>query len=241
MAEKRNKAARAVKKNPRQSQRAETEPHYLKGKPSPNRGKKFPVEVLTEDEVRALIGACSNRAPTGIRNRALIVVLWRAQLRVSEVLSLTPKDLDADVGTVRVLHGKGDKARLVGMDADAFTVIERWMDKRRELGINGRGTRPLFCTLKGDRMQWAYVDAMLKRKAAKAGIEKRIHAHGLRHSGAAEMRAEGMDIGIISKQLGHSSIATTARYLDHIAPHMVIEVMRKRSGWLSNGERSENP
>ena len=69
---------------------------------------------------------------------------------------------------------------------------------------------------------------MLPRLGRRAGIEKRVHAHGLRHTHAAEMRSEGLDIGIISKQLGHRSIATTARYLDHIAPYAVVEAVRRR-------------
>ena len=70
---------------------------------------------------------------------------------------------------------------------------------------------------------------MLPRLARRASIEKRVHPHGLRHTGAAELRAEGVDIGIISKQLGHTSIATTARYLDHVAPVTVIRAMRTRN------------
>ncbi len=75
----------------------------------------------------------------------------------------------------------------------------------------------------------AYVRVLLPRLARKADIEKRVHAHGLRHTHAAQLRAEGVDIGIISKQLGHRSIATTARYLDHIAPQQVIETIRQRT------------
>jgi len=74
----------------------------------------------------------------------------------------------------------------------------------------------------------AYVRVMLKRLAARAGIDKRVHAHGLRHTHAAQLRAEGVDIAIISRQLGHSSITTTARYLDYLAPRAVIETMRNR-------------
>ncbi len=70
--------------------------------------------------------------------------------------------------------------------------------------------------------------ALFKRLGEKAGIEKRVHPHGLRHTGAAEMRSEGMGIGIISKQPGHSSIATTARYLDHISPAAVVDAVRNR-------------
>ena len=70
---------------------------------------------------------------------------------------------------------------------------------------------------------------LIPRLARAAGIPKRVHAHGLRHTHAAELRAEGVDIGIISRQLGHRSIATTATYLDHIAPVAVTEAMRGRS------------
>jgi site-specific recombinase XerD len=77
-------------------------------------------------------------------------------------------------------------------------------------------------------MSDAYIRRLLKRLAAKAGIDKRVHAHGLRHTHAAQLRAEGIDIAIISRQLGHSSITTTARYLDHLAPRAVIETMRSR-------------
>ena len=173
------------------------------------------------------IRAASGRAPTGIRNRALIAVLYRGLLRVSEALALVPKDLDRPSGTFRVLHGKGDRSRTVAIDPAAFGLIERWLDVRAKLpGVHRRA--PLFCTLDGEPLRSAYVRALLPRLAKRAGIEKRVHPHGLRHSGAAELRGEGVDIGVISKQLGHGSIATTARYLDHIAPAQVIEAMQKR-------------
>ena len=112
------------------------------------------------------------------------------------------------------------------MDPTAFAVIERWLDVRTKRRINSRA--PVFCTLAGKLLEAAYVRALLPRLARRAKINKRVHAHGLRHTGAAELRAEGVDIGVISKQLGHVSIATTSRYLDHIQPQQVIEVMRGR-------------
>ena len=75
-------------------------------------------------------------------------------------------------------------------------------------------------------MSDAYVRVMMKRLAARAGIDKRVHAHGLRHTHAAQLRAEGVDIAIISRQLGHTSITTTARDLNHLAPMALIEAMR---------------
>jgi site-specific recombinase XerD len=203
------------------------------GKTPSNKGKRLPPEVLTRAEVHALMGACSKRAPTGIRNRALIAMLYRGQLRIGEALALKPKDLDRKAGTVRVLHGKGDKSRTVGLDDGAWAILELWLQCRRKLGLAGR--HPLFCTLKGEPLLPSYCRGLLARLAKKAGIDKRVHPHGLRHTEAAEMRAEGIDIGIISRQLGHCSIATTARYLDHISPAAVVQAMRSRNWSAESG------
>ena len=80
----------------------------------------------------------------------------------------------------------------------------------------------------GRPLRKEYIRVLFPRLAAKAGIEKRFHTHALRHTHAAQLRAEHVDIGIISKQLGHQSIATTAHYLDHIAPWSVVDAMRER-------------
>jgi site-specific recombinase XerD len=192
----------------------------------PTKGRTLPPEPLTREEAHRLMNAPSRRAPTGIRNKALLAVLYRAGLRISEALDLYLKDVDRAVGTLRVLHGKGNKSRTVGLDPETLALLERWLDVRASRGINGR--QRLFCTLQGEPIKTAYVRALLPRLARKAGIEKRVHAHGLRHTMAAEMRAEGADIGVISKALGHSSIATTARYLDHVAPAAVVAAMRSR-------------
>jgi site-specific recombinase XerD len=191
-----------------------------------NKGRRYPAEVLTPAEVRALVKACSNRAPTGIRNRALVVVLYRAGVRISEALQLAPKDVDRAAGTVTVLRGKGGKRRTVGLDPGAFAVVERWLDVRNGLGINGRA--PIFCTLKGGRIATAYVRALMPRLARRAGIEKRVHAHGFRHTHAAELAMEGKPVNLIQAQLGHASLAVTSTYLAHIAPAQLIEAMRSR-------------
>src|SRR4029450_10919496 len=94
----------------------------------------------TADEVRSLITACSNRAPTGIRNRALLVLLYRAGCRISEALRLGPKDLDRAAGTVTVLRGKGGTRRTIGLDPGAFAVVERSFDVRAKLGMSGLDT-----------------------------------------------------------------------------------------------------
>jgi site-specific recombinase XerD len=203
-----------------------TQKGHHAGRTPANAGKTYPAEVLTTDEVKALIRTCSNRAPSGIRNRALIVCLYRGGLRLGEALALCPKDVDAKAGTLTVLHGKGDKRRTVGLDEGGMAVIERWLDRRKALGLNGR--QPLFCTLQGEALKPSYVRALLPRLAAKAGIEKRVHPHGLRHTHAAELAAEGLPMNLVQAQLGHSSLATTDRYLRHIAPAQLIDAMKQR-------------
>lgn len=189
------------------------------------KGVKLPGQVLTPEEMRALLAQCSRRAPTGIRDRALLTVIYRCGLRVSEALALLPSDVDIRRGTVRVNHGKGDKARIVGIGDGALAVLQLWVAKRKELGLAHNGNR-LFCTLAGGPMSYSATQAMLKRRAAKAGIETRAHLHGLRHSHAAELRERGVDVVTIQKQLGHAHLATTHTYLNHIAPADVIAAGR---------------
>ncbi len=86
----------------------------------------------------------------------------------------------------------------------------------------------MFCTLQGKTLQTRYVRTLLPRLARKAGIAKRVHAHGLRHTHAAELAAEGVPPNQIQRQLGHASLATTSRYLDHIAPQDLVDAMRRR-------------
>ena len=129
--------------------------------PRGNRPKRrLPPEVLSDAEVCALMSVCGRHAPTGQRNRALIALLYRAGLRINEALSLYPKDLELNDGSVRVLNGKGGKSRTVGLDPGAVTVIERWLDVRSRLGMSG--CHPVFCTLRGHPMAAAYIRRLLK-------------------------------------------------------------------------------
>jgi site-specific recombinase XerD len=174
-----------------------------------------------------LIRACSRRAPTGIRNRALIAVLWRCGLRIGEALTLELRDLDLELGTIRVRFGKGGKSRTVGVDEQTAALLARWIDRRRTLNVGARSA--LFCTLQGGRLNDSYVRRLLPRLARKAGITKRVHPHGLRHTYAAELVREQVPINVVRDALGHSSLAITDRYLRDIAPTQVIDAMRARS------------
>jgi site-specific recombinase XerD len=201
-----------------------------------NKGKKLPAEPLTRAEVDALLAACSATSATGLRNRALIVLLWRSQLRCDEALSLRPCDLDAHSGAVRVLHGKGDQARTVGLDPQAWAVVACWLAARAKLtpgpGYPINDQSPLLCTIQGKTRGGKWADSDVRRVMSdlgtKAGIGKRVHPHGLRHTGAVEMAEEGVDIRVISRQLGHGNVSTTHRYLDHLAPQAVLDAARAR-------------
>lgn len=195
-----------------------------------NKGKTYPAEPLTPEEVRALLNACSKRSATGLRNRALLVLLYRGGLRISEALAVLPKDLNPEAGTVRVLRGKGRTARLVGLDAGAWAVLQVWMERRAQMGLGGRS--PVFCTLKGEPMKSAYVRAMLPRLARKAGIMRRVHAHALRHAFAYELANERTPLHVVQVALGHASVATTDRYIRHLNPCAVVESMRARQWTL---------
>jgi site-specific recombinase XerD len=146
---------------------------------------------------------------------------------LGEALALKPKDIDPDQGTLTILHGKGDRRRTVGLDPGAMAILLRWVEKRRSLGLSRR--QALFCTLQGRPLHQSYVRTMLHRLGERAGIEKRCHPHGLRHTMSFELMMEGVPVPVIQKQLGHASLATTERYLDHLAPRDLVETMQRRS------------
>ena len=193
--------------------------------------RRLPAEPLVLADVEALRGACSRRAPTGIRNRALLAVLFRSGLRISEALALFPKDINLGGGMLRVLHGKGDKARTAPLPSDAAEAVDRWLDCRKRLGLTGR--HRLFCTLKGEPLWDSYVRTLCKRLANKAGIEKRVHPHGFRHGWALSQVESGTSLPVIQQLLGHSSLATTATYVSHIAPAKAVAEANRRTAHLA--------
>lgn len=183
-------------------------------------------EPLTKDEAMRLLNACSKKYPTGVRDRALLGVMYRAGLRCAEALGLRPQDIDAD-GTVRVLNGKGDKYRVVALDEFGMTLMNAWLEMRIPYMAPPEGAG-VFCTFKGSTMCSQNVRLMIKRRQKKAQITKRVHCHGLRHTFAMEMAEEGVPMPVIQQALGHSDLATTAKYLQYVAPVHVIKAMKER-------------
>ena len=163
----------------------------------------------------------------GLRLRALIVVLWRAGLRVGEAMALTEPDLDPDRGSLLVRQGKGGTRREVGMDAWGFDQLRPWLARRVAMPV---GT--LFCVIDGQTRgrPWTTAAARnhLRRIAARAGVRRRFAPHQLRHAHAVEMARERVPLNVIQRQLGHVNLGVTSVYLDGIDTAEIIETVHAR-------------
>jgi site-specific recombinase XerD len=188
--------------------------------------KRLDADLLTSGEIELLMRQCSRRAPTGVRNRALIAICWRCGLRIGEALALAVKDFDPDSGTLVVQRGKGGKRRVVGVDSGTVAVVSRWLELRRKRRMPGVG--PLFCTLAGKPLDQSYIRHLLPRLARKTRIQRRVHAHGLRHAFAVDLVRSGAPLYVVRDALGHTSIATTQVYLSRVGAHEAVEAMRNR-------------
>ncbi len=195
-------------------------------KPVAGRPRSLDADLLSPHEVEQLIAVCSRRAPTGVRNAALLAVLWRCGLRAGEVVALAVKDIDLDEGRLTVQRGKGGRRRVVGLDSGTSALIERWLTKRRALGLPAPA--PLFSTLSGGQLDTSYLRHLLPRLARKAAIERRVHPHALRHAYAVGLEREGLPVSGIRDLLGHSSLAVTDRYLRRIGASEAIDFSRER-------------
>jgi site-specific recombinase XerD len=162
----------------------------------------------------------------GHRVNALIVVLWRAGLRIQEALSLAETDLDQLRGSILVRHGKNDRRREVGMDAWAWSALEPWVADRVELPVG-----PLFCVIDGPTRgrAWSATSARIElhHLALKAGVRRRLAPHQLRHAHAVELLHEGIP-PLIQRQLGHSHLSTTGTYLQGIDTEEIISTVHAR-------------
>src|SRR5215207_6382837 len=163
----------------------------------------------------------------GWRVRAVIVVLWRAGLRICEALALTEHDLDPRRGSLLVRRGKGGRRREVGMDDWAWEQLEPWLTARVELPIGS-----LFCVVNGPTRgrPWSASAARsdLRHVARQAGVRRRFAPHQLRHAHAVEMAREGVPLIVIQRQLGHTNLGITSIYLQGIDNTEIIDTVHAR-------------
>src|SRR5215203_5420427 len=158
-----------------------------------------PADPPTIDEIVAVMRHTADDRH-GRRLRAMIVVLWRAGLRIHEALALAEHDLDMRRGSLLVRHGKGGRRREVGMDEWAWEQLRPWLDARAELPVG-----PLFCIIDGPTRgrPWsgAAVRTEFRQLAPRAGVRRRFAPHQLRHAHALELAREGVPLNIISASL----------------------------------------
>jgi len=192
--------------------------------------RKWPIDILTDAEVQQLIDNCG-RGITGHRNRALVACLAGSGLRIAEALALKPKDIDLDEREITFQRGKGLKRRTTVIISGFEPYLHVWAMKRKELALTGH--QHFFCTISqgntGGELSGGYVRNFLARLRKRAGITKRVHAHGLRHHFADRAHRQGLPVGYVQDLLGHSDIQTTAVYLNHLSNHEAVEAAKKLS------------
>jgi site-specific recombinase XerD len=203
-----------------------TTPGFRSGIAPRNKGQTYAADPPTVDEIVADMRQAGNNRH-GHRLNALIVVLWRAGLRIQEALSLTETDVDKRRGSILVRHGKNDRRREVGMDARAWSAIEPWLADRDELPVG-----PLFCVIDGPTRGRAWsasaASTELHHLPLKAGVRRRMAPHQLRHAHAVELLHEGIPLPLIQRQLGHSHPSTTGTYLQGINVDEIISTVHAR-------------
>ena len=177
---------------------------------SPKIGLHLP-EVLSEDEINAMLDAIDISVPEGQRNRAMLETLYSCGLRVSELIALKLSDVYLDDEFIRV-EGKGSKQRLVPMSPTAIDEIRKYMPLRNALNIKKGQEDFLFLNRRGSALSRVMVFYIIRDHAALVGIKKKVSPHTFRHSFATHLLEGGANLRAIQQMLGHEHIATTEIY-----------------------------
>ncbi|MCH8025512.1 MAG: tyrosine recombinase [Chloroflexi bacterium] len=176
----------------------------------PRRERRLP-NFLTQEQIDTLIASADAETPQGLRNRAILELLYASGLRVSEVVGVDVDALDLDDRTVRVL-GKGDKERLVVIGRPAVRAIQRYLDDARPR-LTRRPETALFLNRDGGRLSQRAVQLIVRKCALAAGIERSVHPHLLRHTFATHLLEGGAELRVVQTLLGHADVNTTQIYM----------------------------
>ncbi len=177
---------------------------------SPRIQRKLP-EVLSLEEVESVMSVPDTHNPVGLRNRAMLELLYGSGLRVSELISLEMNHVDLDNGMLR-LWGKGFKERVVPFGDEAAEVLREYLSRGREVLLRVVRSRLLFPNSSGRPLSRQNIWTMVAKCSSKAGLNKRITPHTLRHTFATHLLENGADLRLVQEFLGHSDISTTQIY-----------------------------
>ena len=176
---------------------------------APRSGRRLP-RPLSVEEVKRLLAGPAPRTAAGLRDRAMLELIYATGLRVSELVALGVNQVDLESRVV-LARGKGSRERLVPVGAPAAEALRAWLAGPRERMLKGRRSRDLFVTPRGGRMTRQGFWKLLARYARGAGI-RRVSPHGLRHSFATHLLAGGADLRAVQAMLGHADVSTTQIY-----------------------------
>jgi len=190
----------------------------------PKTGQSLP-KIISVTDVEALIMAGDPKTHKGLRNIAMLEVMYGAGLRVSELISLRHQDLNLDAGLVRVM-GKGSKERIVPIGNPAKNAVREWMEKGRPGMLKQMISPYLFVARAGNPMTRQGFWKIVKKYALEAGLSQGITPHTLRHSFATHLLEGGADLRSVQTMLGHSDISTTQIYT-HISRDYLVRQHRK--------------
>lgn len=191
----------------------------------PKLGRPLP-ETLTEEEVDRLLAAPNINKAHGVRDRAMLEVLYACGLRVSELIGLTLSQVNLNHGVIRVT-GKGNKERLIPFGEQANEWISRFIeDARADLLKNNRQSDSLFVSNRGTAMTRQAFWHLIKKHSKNVGITKHLSPHTLRHAFATHLLNHGADLRVVQMLLGHSDLSTTQIYT-HVAQARLQELHRK--------------
>lgn len=192
----------------------------------PRQARRLP-DTLDEARVSALLEAPDAGTPAGLRDRALLELLYAAGLRVSEALGLDRQDLSLEGGFVRVI-GKGDRERMVPVGDPALDALGRYLDEARPAWVGGGDAAlahggPLFVSRRGRRLGRMAAWRAIQDAARRAGLGEHVTPHTLRHSFATHLLEGGADLRVVQELLGHASITTTQLYT-HLTGERIKQV-----------------
>ncbi len=173
--------------------------------------ERYLPETLSAEEVAKLIRAAGGKTPLEIRDRAIVELLYASGLRVSELCHARLENLDLEQGFIRVI-GKGNKQRLVPVGSGARAALERYLSAARPELVGKKTGGEVFLSVRGRKLTNQRIWQLLGDLARRAGLEKEVHPHMLRHSFATHLLQGGADLRIIQEMLGHADISTTQIY-----------------------------